>query len=168
MSHIELPLQVEISIRWAIDESPHTDHLGKFTGTWEEGAIECSKHDDRWRSDMFRWFVSFNYNKHDSKNWEHVSGKDKRDLIKKHGSLKNVTRFYALEDFKRMQGLQAGEWHYQGCIVTVRLGQLETEESVWGIESDCDAKHKTDMEREVIEEAIISLKESVMARLEVK
>lgn len=77
----------------------------------------------------------------DKKDWSHVSMKDKSEVIKKYGSLKNASYAYAKEDCMRIEKLCAGYWSYVSVVVettiTTDTGMSDkVYNSLSGIESD--------------------------------
>ena len=148
--------KVEVEVKWEVDDSPDLDFYGKYTDQYEEGAIDRRKLGQRGNGE-FRYFVSANNSVHNPKDWDHVSGKEKADLIRKHGSLANVTRSYAKSDYERMEAYNRGEWHMRGCVVTVRLGSLKAKGSLWGIESDCGDAYEKEVTEDVTSSALREL-----------
>jgi hypothetical protein len=67
-------------------------------------------------------------------------------------------RKYGLQDWKRMEALNNGDWHYVGIIATVTLTNADGFKKVvksaglWKIESDSSADHFKEMAREQVEE----------------
>lgn len=124
------------------DDSGHSDYLGKFTDTWETGAIIRSQ---RARNAYpVRYFVSCNNIWSNwKKSWEHTSEKDKADTIKKYGSLKSAMFQWAKEDMKRLENL-GRTWNFIGvtCIASIKIEVGEhvfndrVYDSLYGVESD--------------------------------
>lgn len=164
----EVLLSAKFSVRWECDDNPDTSHWGEYTDQWKEGAIDRVKLGDTDGLASFKYFVSTNHAVHNPKNWEHVNGKDKQKVIQEFGSLKNADRHYAREDYRRMEEFNRGEWRYEGCVVTVRIGNLEAEDSLWGVESDAGEEYREGIEHEVKAQALARLKEKIMKRLEVE
>lgn len=160
-----LPLDVEIKVRWEPDDNPDLSHLGEYSDTPEEGAIDREKLGDM-EPNTYRYWNPANHKTYDPKDWAHVSGKDKAELIRKHGSLKNVCAHYRMEDYKRNEAYNNQEWGMEGCIVTARIGQLKAEASCWNVESDAGEAHRQDIVSSVTSEALSELTKKVMARLE--
>lgn len=143
-----------VFIKWVEDENPDFSFIGKWTDDWEPGAIEAKNTN----GNEYKYFVSANHDVYDPKSWSHVPGKEKQKTIRKHGSLKNATRFYALEDMKRMEGYCAGKWVMTGCIVSGTYGSLRANDSLWGIESDCGEKYRKTIERDRIASVVSELR----------
>lgn len=80
---------------------------------------------------------------------------------------------YVLQDFKRCLGFHRGEWAYQGCIAKVILevksegeagvSRINTmvigQDSLWGINSDCDEGYQKEMEVDCLEAAKLEARE---------
>ncbi len=162
-----LGLKINRRVKWKIDETPDLDNLGKYVDQHEEGAIDRKKEGDC-RSGECRYFVSENNSVYRKKDWDHVDGKTKADLIRKHGSLANVTRHYAKQDYERMESYNRGEWHMRGCVVSVRYGSLRAEASVWGVESDCGDDYERELIRDLTRDAMRELRGKLMKRLEIE
>jgi len=143
-----------ISIKWVEDENPDLEFIGKFTDSYEEGAIELKGAS----GNEYKYFVSGNHAVFDKKSWSHVPGKDVQKVIRKHGSLANVTRFYAREDMKRLESFYLGKWCMTGCIVSGVYGALEASDSLWGIESDCSDRYRKSTERDRIASVVAELR----------
>jgi hypothetical protein len=126
---------------------------GRFIG---KGGPEYSTY-----SREYNGWIPGNHIPHNPKNWSHVSRKDKSEVIKKYGSLKNADYAYALEDFKRIEEMIKGYWMYISIVVETRIttdtGLSDVvRSSLSGIESDC---------KDHIEEVIRELKEENRAQL---
>lgn len=164
---VSLGLKVVRRVKWELDDDSDLDYLGKYTDQYEDGAIDregtpgFSRHE-------YRYFVSTNHAVYDPKSWAHVSGKEKADLIRKHGSLANVTRHYAREDYRRMEAYNRGDWHMRRCVVSVRYGSLRAEDSVCGIESDCGDDYEREVIRDLTRAATRELRGKLMKRLEIE
>lgn len=167
MTQKAMQVSIETNVKWEIDENPDLSHLGEYTDTFEEGAIDREKL-GHMKSGQFRYFVPMNHRVYDKKDWDHVSAKDKRELILKHGSLKNTTRFYAMEDYKRYEAYNDDKWHMTVCIVTARFGALSATASLHGVESDCGEDYRKEVERDVASDAIADLREKMKKRMEVE
>lgn len=166
---VKFTLEVEVSVRWLVEENPELSHIGEYTDKEVDGAIDCKEHGRNYREGhTFRWFVSGNHGTFNKENWSHVSKKERDECIKKYGSLEKTEAHYALEDFKRMDAYNNDEWHMTGCKVVVRHGSLEAEDSVWGIESDCGDKYRRETEKDCTSSAISALEAKILARLKVE
>lgn len=163
----KLTLDVSVSVRWEPDDDPDLSYLGKYTDQHVEGAIDRKALGDATDRE-YQYFVSANHSVFRSEDWSHVSGQDKKKVIKKHGSLKNAVRAYAMEDYRRMEAYNRGEWAMEGCVVTARLGSLKAESSLWGVESDAGKKYRDEIEQDQINSALAELQKKILARLEVE
>lgn len=135
---------IDVEMKHAIDydDSGHSDYLGKFTDTWETGAIVRSQ---RARNEYpMRYFVSCNNIWSNwKKSWEHTPDEDKAATIKKYGSLKSAMFQWAKEDMKRLENL-GRTWNYIGvtCLATIRITldehtfTVQVYDSLYGVESD--------------------------------
>lgn len=169
LSSAKILFPVKISIRWIMDESPDLSFLGRYVDKWEEGAIDCEKHSKSFeRGRHLPYFVSGNHGKFDPKSWSHVSAKDKKDTIKKYGSIEKAHRAYAMHDFRRMEAYNDDKWHMTGCKVRVTHGPLTADDSLWGIESDCGDKYRRMTEKDLASAALHALEEKILARLKVE
>lgn len=165
--HLKLDIQIEI--KWAIDEyDADLSHLGEFSQKPGPYAIDREARGEAGRGEFRYWNPGGNHlPPGDMKRWAHVDKKDMRDLIRKHGSLSNVDRFYIEEDYKRHASF-GNHWHMESCAVTARLGTLEAYGSCGGVESDADESHRNEIADECTADAILGLKKKIMARLEVE
>ena len=146
---------VEIKHQIDYDEYGMSEDIGKFTNTWEPGALVRSQ---RARNEyQMRYFVSTNNVWRDWKtSWEHVPEEDKAATIKKYGSLKAAMFHYAKEDMKRLENL-GRTWNFIGvsCHVMIRitLGEHtfsdQIYDSIYGVESDSPEGIK-DIEQDLI------------------
>ena len=108
---------------------------------------------------QYRYFIPCNHLPHNPKNWIHVQGKELEKVIKEHGSIKSADMHYAIEDYKRMESLNRGNWCFIGIMAkaTVQtengVTQHITSGGLWGIESDSG-----DYIKEVVKEQLSSLK----------
>jgi hypothetical protein len=164
-----LKLDVEVLVKWLHEEIPDLSHIGEYTSKEVDGAIDCREHGRNYREGhTFRWFVSANHGTFNEENWSHVSKKEKDECITKYGSLEKTEAHYALEDFKRMDAYNNDDWRMTGCRVTLRLGSMEAEDSLWGIESDCGDEYRRATEKEMISNAFSALEKKILARLTVE
>jgi len=163
-----ISIRVEVKFKWEMDESPDFSYLGEYTNKEDQGTLDRAKHGIRVGHNECRFFRPANHWPHDPKNWDHVSGKEKAEVIKKHGSLQNADLHYAVEDMRRMEAYEAGEWYMEGCVAIVRAGSLEARGSVWGVESDSSGDHKREIERDCLAEALGELEDKIGKRLEVE
>lgn len=165
---LQVSLGVEVEADWEIDEAPDVSWIGKYTDQWEEGAIDRQKRGDVKDTGEYRYFVSCNSAVFDKASWRHVKGKERQDLIKKHGSLEKLTRKYALQDYRRMEAMNNDEWHMRTLEVTVSIGEVSATSHLGGIESDCGEKYEKEVIGEVAQEAMHELREKIMKRLKVE
>lgn len=133
---------VEIRHKLDYDDANMADYIGKFTNTWQPGAIVRSQ---RARNEYpMRYFVSCNNVWSNwKKSWEHTSEKDKAATIEKYGSLKSAMFQWAKEDMKRLENL-GRTWNFIGvtCIASIKIEVGEhvfndqVYDSLYGVESD--------------------------------
>jgi hypothetical protein len=163
----KLTLEPTVSVKWETDGDATLDMLGEYSGKPGEGAIDREELGDM-RHGEYKYWNPANHAKYNPEDWEHVSGEEKRALIKKHGSLKNVVAHYRTEDYKRHEAYNRGEWQMQGCIVAVRLGALEGKSSLWSVESDCGEEYQQEVIADLTIEALNALEDKIVARLAVE
>ncbi len=163
----KLVLEPTVSVTWEVDQDADLSMLGEYSNDPKEGAIDREELGHMKRNE-YRYWNPGNRQKYDPEEWSHVTGKDKRDTIKKHGSLKNAVAHYRMEDYKRHEAYNSNEWHMRGCVVKVSLGQLTGQSSLWGIESDCGEDYEKEVIADVTVEALNELEDKVKARLDVE
>lgn len=127
------------------EETPDLSYLGEFGKAYKLGAIEHDPGD----SLSYNYFYPCNHVPHDPNNWDHVSEKDKKEVIAKHGSLENADKQYAQEDYERMLAYGKGDWCSTGIQATAIISMtkdgnplLSSEmksAGVYGVESDMDS-----------------------------
>lgn len=110
---------------------------GRFIG---KGEPEYSTY-----SREYNGIIPGNHIPYNPKAWAHVSRKDKSEVIKKYGSLKNASYAYAKEDCRRLENL-GNTWNYISVIVETRIstdtGMSDViRSSLSGIESDSGDDH---------------------------
>jgi hypothetical protein len=145
MRKMEAKAQLDIigvEIKHQMDYEGQSDYIGKFTNTWEPGALVRSQ---RARNEYpVRYFVSANNVWRNWRtSWDHVPDEDKEATIKKYGSLKSAMFQWAKEDMKRLENL-GRTWNYIGvtCLASIRitLGEhmftVQVYDSLYGVESD--------------------------------
>ena len=133
---------IEIKHHMDYDDYGMSKDIGKFTNTWESGAIVRS--DRAQREYPMKYFVSENNVWKDwEASWSHCTDEEKAITIKKYGSLKAAVFHYAKEDMKRLENL-GRTWNYIGvtCLASIRitLGEhtftVQVYDSLYGVESD--------------------------------
>ena len=158
------------TIKREIDEYPELSHYGEFTENIGPGVYVRSEHEfyEKLPAEMERDVdgrflckgepeyatYSREYNgikpanniPFNPKDWSHVSRKDKSEVIKKYGSLKNAAYAYAKEDCERLEAYNNGHWYMlcisvttyiSGEIADTKTGLSDTVvSSLCGIESD--------------------------------
>jgi len=160
------------------DEFSDYDHYGKYTDNIEPGVYVRSEHDfyERLPAEMERdsdgtfigkgvpeyrtysreysGIIPSNHIPFNPKDWSHVSRKDKSEVIKKYGSLKNASYAYALEDCRRLEALNNGQWSY--LIVSVETAittDTGMSDRVWnsvgGMESDGNKEYFDEVIRDL-------------------
>ena len=143
---MEAKVQIDITgveIKHQMDYEGQSDYIGKFTNTWEPGAIVRSQ---RARNDYpMRYFVSTNNIwKNWKTSWENTPDEDKADTIKKYGSLKAAMFQWAKDDMKRLENL-GRTWDYIGvschAMIRITVGEHvfhdQCYDSIYGVENDC-------------------------------
>ena len=134
-----------IRLQPAYDDFYLSDYLGKFTNDIGPGVYIRSEHEfyERLPAKMerdtdgtfigkgdpeyrvydreYNGIIPENSIPHNPKNWSHVSRKDKSEVIKKYGSLKNADYAYALEDCRRLEALNNGDWNFITVCVETRI-----------------------------------------------
>jgi hypothetical protein len=163
----KLLLEPVASVKWETDSDADLSMLGEYSNKPGEGTVNREALGHMLHGEYRYWNPS-NHAEYKKEDWSHVSGKEKRDVIKKHGSLKNAVIHYRMEDYKRHEAYNRGEWQMEGCVVTVTLGQLTGKSSLWGIESDCGDEYRSEVVADVIIEALNNLEDKVKARLAVE
>lgn len=138
------------------DDSPDTSTIGEYTDQCSDWAIERS---------------SGQYVKFLPEDFEMPSaGREYRFFEPYAGGEERGTKYYqtyGLQDFKRMEELQRGEWYYMGIYWIAEVSheikgnpgsrriQSFRSAGLWGIESDSDESYF----KEVAEEQLADLKE---------
>jgi hypothetical protein len=137
-------IAANVAIRWVYDEDPDLSHLGRFSDTWEEGAIEHSKKDSR----EYRWFIPA------------INAESHRKSLRERGYSKHEAwvrgRKHVREDYERYKS-HGDRWFMMGCIVRATLHGITAFESLYGIESDSKPEYLRDVEEELMEQALSSL-----------
>jgi hypothetical protein len=71
---------------------------------------------------------------------------------------------YGLRDYTRMEALERGDWHFVGLYAEAKVGmpngvvQTLRSRGLWGIESDSDHEHLTDIARDELDQLADDLK----------
>lgn len=155
-----------------------SDYLGKFTDDIKPGVYirsedefyerlpaEMERNEDgtfygkgvpeyRTYSREYNGIIPANHIPFNSKDWSHVSRKDKSEVIKKYGSLKNASYQYALEDCRRLEALNNGEWVFVTVSVSTHITtDTGLSDRVWntlsGVESDSGKEHFDEIIRDL-------------------
>jgi hypothetical protein len=133
---------VEIKHQMDYDDYGMSEDIGKFTNTWEPGALVRSQ---RARNEYpMRYFVSTNNVWRNWKtSWDHYSDEEKAATIKKYGSLKAAMFQWAKEDMRRLENL-GRTWNFIGvschAMIRITVGKYvfndQCYDSLYGVESD--------------------------------
>lgn len=165
----KLDLPVRVEIKWEDDEDPDLSFYGAYTDTFKEGCIDRKKGGDMTNDREYRyWMPGPNHYPHNPKSWSHVRGKRRAKVIKQYGSLAKADAAYVLDDYRRCESFNRGDWNMVGCRVTVSFGHLEAKDSLWGINSDCSAGYRKEVETDCTANAIAELKTKILKRLQVE
>lgn len=146
-----------IEIKHIIEEDGDYSYIGKYSDTWEPGAIIRPSHNPR----EYKYFIpATSYKEH----WKSL-----HDIGYSRGDCDFMARQYIYEAFRRMEALARGDWYSIGirAEATVKYPikndgyRLETLSSygLWGIESDSD----TDYIKEIEGDQLADLKEHLKA-----
>ena len=141
-----------ITLKIEIDEDPDVSYLGEIADS-QTARKQYNKH---WipvdpENPDGEWFSPCNHLPHKDSNWNHVSQKDKDEVIAKYGSLRKADIAYAYEDCERLQNFYAGRWWMEGIILRASIAVSddgihwaydEIVCSLWGIESDGGEDYK--------------------------
>lgn len=143
----------QIKIKVQLDEWPDTSHLGEYTD-------EHPGHDELQRGSAFdrkpgrnelRYFVPAH------------SVQEQRQGLSKMGysrsQAEDMAREYCRQDYRRMEALNEGEWHYMGITAEARVSYASgpnghrriewfTSGGLWGIESDSHIDHLMEIANE--------------------
>jgi len=142
-----------------IDECPDTSHMGEYTDDLEPGVIvrDYGEFYEKLPTGMERDYDGRFIGKADPEVPQR--GREYRGFIPYAGDEKVGTRDYykyGIQDFKRMEGLNNGDWLYIGVIAKVEIvtggGTIQILRSggLWGIESDC-GDYIQEVEKEELE-----------------
>ena len=148
-----------ITLKTEIDENPDVSYLGVIieSPTDKKHLRPHSLNDyETWipvnpKNPDGEWFSPCNHLPHKDSNWNHVSQKDKDEVIAKYGSLREAAIAYAYEDCERLQNFYAGRWWMEGIILRASITVSDDGIhwaydliicSLWGIESDGGEDYK--------------------------
>ena len=141
-----------ITLKIEIDENPDVSYLGEIADS-QTARKQYNKH---WipvdpENPDGEWFSPCNHLPHKDSNWDHVSQKNKDEVIAKYGSLRKTAIAYAYQDLERLQKFYAGYWWMEGIILRASIAVSddgthwaydEVVSSLWGIESDGGEDYK--------------------------
>ena len=143
-----------VKVKRILDESPDTSFIGEYTNKWNKWAI-C-RHCGQYIAD----YIPTDDNDYPVHNCP-TSNREYNYFMPYAGGEKPGTdeyRKYGLQDFKRMERLNNGDWCFIGivaeCVVKYPIGsgnyRLEkfTSGGIWGIESDSDSTFIDEMTNE--------------------
>lgn len=76
---------------------------------------------------------------------------------------------YCIEDWRRLEAFNNGDWYMTGCVVTILVGSDDDDaddfvlgySSVWGVESDCDEEDRREIERDQLYLALLDAQKNV-------
>lgn len=132
---------------------------------------QCRKHEYNppCKSREYRFFIPGNHWPHNPENWNHITGDALAKVIAEHGSIENADKAYALQDYRRSEALNKGQWCYIGIKVEAEVGisedgkEWKTEKlsstGLWGIKSDSGEEYF----KSVIEEESNELRKELEA-----
>lgn len=140
----------KICIYHEIDDSPDTSYMGEYSHNWETGAIDRKQTRDMERNE-YRYFIPSPGCDTLENIYRRTKGKPTKERRKE------IAEFmrYAMQDYKRIESLNRGDWCFIGIIAKVCKHNVELgSASLWGIESNCDDNYKEEIENEMVEEAL--------------
>jgi len=148
------PVVSEVKIEMISEECPDTSYLGEYTDEYDTNHICC--HCGEYLGD-----AEGENNEHDCP----TSNRDYNYFKPYAGEEKPGTetyKKYGLQDFKRMESLNNGNWYFMGiqakAVVKYPIGsgnwRLETFTSggLWGIESDSDEDYIESIKAEQLDD----------------
>jgi hypothetical protein len=150
-----------VRVRFDYDTDPDLSHIGEFSDTPEDGAIDHHA-TGKWLGRSHRGDRYFNsaYFADGLKYYletEKLSEEEARAKADR----------AALQDYERLVGYYTDEWSYLGMIVTIFLKGVKLgESSVWGVESDAGSAHFTEMYEEQLHEAMIDARKTLDGLIE--
>lgn len=148
------------------DHSTADDYLGSYTDVWSDGCINRQAMGDCKRNEFRYWKPGPNHYPHRPESWSHVSPRqiaaaferlpdDTKARRNEFPSLPALLdHFYVLEDYRRCEALNNGDWSYIGIVAKARVtgsgGVVQTVRSggLWGVESDSDEGYIRQVENE--------------------
>jgi hypothetical protein len=143
----------QISISEHADQYGAPDHLGRFTETWEEGAISHhgkSRYGGRGEP---KWYIPEESVESIRKYYSSV-GYSKQQA-------EEMARYQIEQDYQRADAF-GHEWHYNTVVATAsRCGVTLGEACMGGVESDADDGYLQEVVDELAEEAVATAKEKL-------
>ena len=103
---------IEITFEREIDEYPDLSYLGEIK---YQSRKPISENKEAWipinPNDISEgWFSPGNHLPHNIRNWDHVQGEARQQIIDKYGSLRKADIAYAYEDLHRLQEYEIMRW----------------------------------------------------------
>ena len=137
-------LKLDISVKWEVDEYPHTDREGTLTSEIPADRPYVDRRTGKLFVDgkVVRTTKGWYLDRHSFEYWiPPDNGYDDEHE-------------YLLQDYLRACTYQNGDWHYEGCVVMVSLfGIGLAEDSLWGVESDGGESYHKDIAGDCISQA---------------
>jgi hypothetical protein len=125
----ELDNGAAVTVKRVLDEDPDLSYLGEFTDKYELG--------------VWKYAGVYSFDRHTYKYFRPANSYHK----------------YAKQDIRRIADYNKGHWCMTGVIVSLFLDGVEiSHSSLWGIESDSDESHFTEVEQELIAECLSDAK----------
>jgi hypothetical protein len=164
---------LEVFVEPLDDPTAQSDYLGSYVDVWSEGCIDRQAMGDWNRNEYRYWKPGPNHFPHRPESWSHVTADEISGAFERLPAKIKARRhefptvpalldhFYVLEDYRRCEALNNGDWNYIGIIAKAKVvgmgGVVQTLRSggLWGIESDSDE----DYIRQVEDEELKSLAE---------
>ena len=176
------------TIKKEYDEyADHYDNYGKFTDDIKPGVYIRSEDEfyERLPAEMerdmdgtfyrkgvpeyrtysreYNGIIPTNHIPFNPKDWNHVSRKDKSKVIKKYGSLKKASYAYALEDCRRLEALNNGQWSYLIISVeTMITTDTGLSDEIWNSLSGVESDGGKDYINEIIQDLKAQNKEELL------
>ncbi len=180
---VRVDMSAVLTVRQVLDDDPDTSELGKYTDRAEDWCIirKTGEYVARVRQrnriiDTLREWIDYGDDlapetiaRYEARierikasgetTYPHNSGREFRFFKPCAGGEKEGTadyKKYGLQDWKRMEALNSGDWHYIGITATVTLTNADGFEKkissdTWGIESD-SGEYLKEVAHEQIEE----------------
>lgn len=132
-----------VRLEHAFDESPDTSWMGEYASKpANRFSLDREIVNGYLERGQYRYFnPSFNYVTTDGKPCDGLTDTD--------------VAAYTLQDYNRMEALNAGQWQFVGIIAKAELWnpashvtQVIRSGGLWGIESDSDKAYLTEVEQE--------------------